>query len=610
MDALKGLCLLSAISLAIGTAAATKISGNWSKFGNFIQKPDEDDCVKHTWFVWDNTTSMCECGPNRYKMTCNRESQEVWIEVVMCMTYDNSTGSTTVAYCPYATFHELKLEHNSVHLPKLRDELNNAACGEANREGILCSKCKPGYGPSVLSYGYPCAKCSGSLYGWFLYVAVTFLPTAAFFLIIVLCQFRIMFPPFNILVVVCQLMSVVLSWFPNRLNGNSFTDILIGTGLAIVTSFNLDFFRFIIPPFCITENISNLQMLCMDYIVAFSPLLLTVVMYISIQQHAKGCKVIVFLWKPFAFCFKPLTRKFNWNPLESVVHIFASFILLSSTKFLFVSINLLKQGYATTISNAGIDWKHLLYYDPELTLFGHHHLPYAILAILVSTIFVILPCLVLCLYQTRVFQKCLNWCGLRWHAVHAFADVFNGCYKDGTNGTRDCRYFAGFYLILRIWLIAYYAVGEYPLYLIQQTLSIVSVVIFALASPYKNRLYNVIETCALTLVACRVCFHDSRDTFNIAIGVFVAAYFIGFVCCKITLKLNCQGCQKLKVFAAKVFWNSVSSPTTRRVDDAGNSLLERVVNPQRYRLLSETPEGRCDPQSTVNQVLPMVLFSL
>ena len=30
------------------------------------------------------------------------------------------------------------------------------------------------------------------------------------------------------------------------------------------------------------------------------------------------------------------------------------------------------------------------------------------------------------------------------------SDTFQGCYKDGTNETRDCRYFAGLQLVLRL----------------------------------------------------------------------------------------------------------------------------------------------------------------
>ncbi len=161
MISLKSICLLSAVLLAASAATTTQISSNWSKHGSFIQRPDENDCVKYTWFFWNKNSSKCECGPAfGGQIQCNRELQEVWMRVFSCMTYDNSTRSTTAAFCPFGVFHEMKLEDHFVHLPKLRHELNDAVCGKAHREGLLCSKCKPGYGPSVLSYGYPCAKCS------------------------------------------------------------------------------------------------------------------------------------------------------------------------------------------------------------------------------------------------------------------------------------------------------------------------------------------------------------------------------------------------------------------------------------------------------------------
>ena len=69
--------------------------------------------------------------------------------------------------------------------------------------------------------------------------------------------------------------------------------------------------------------------------------------------------------------------------------------------------------------------------------------------ILVFMILVV-PVLLLFLYPCRCFQRCLNHFHLRSLALNAFVDVFQGCYKDGTNATRDCRYFAAFQLILRL----------------------------------------------------------------------------------------------------------------------------------------------------------------
>ena len=81
------------------------------------------------------------------------------------------------------------------------------------------------------------------------------------------------------------------------------------------------------------------------------------------------------------------------------------------------------------------------------------NLPFALLAIFVLCIFVLLSCTCSVTESKKAFQRCLRCCGRRWLALHAFADVFQGCYKNGTNGTRDCLYFAGLYLVLRIVLL-------------------------------------------------------------------------------------------------------------------------------------------------------------
>jgi len=65
-------------------------------------------------------------------------------------------------------------------------------------------------------------------------------------------------------------------------------------------------------------------------------------------------------------------------------------------------------------------------------------------------VFTLLPILLLCLYPCHCFQRFLNSCHLRRQSLHMFMEVFQGCYKDGTSGTRDCRYFAALYLIIRV----------------------------------------------------------------------------------------------------------------------------------------------------------------
>ena len=91
-----------------------------------------------------------------------------------------------------------------------------------------------------------------------------------------------------------------------------------------------------------------------------------------------------------------------------------------------------------------------LYYSPSVIYFGHDHLPYAILAIVILTLFVSIPTIILVLYPFQFFQTFLSFFPLNWHFLHAFVDSFQGCYKDGTEpGTYDCRWFSALTLLMR-----------------------------------------------------------------------------------------------------------------------------------------------------------------
>ncbi len=130
----------------------------------------------------------------------------------------------------------------------------------------------------------------------------------------------------------CQIASVTASRYPQGLYWSSDTRTAVGIFGTFITMWQLDFFLLIIPPFCVSKHISNLQMLCMEYIVAIYPLLLTVVMYICIQQHARGCRVLIYLWKPFGYCFANLIKQYRWNPATSIVHCSHFFIIFTVIK--------------------------------------------------------------------------------------------------------------------------------------------------------------------------------------------------------------------------------------------------------------------------------------
>ena len=225
--------------------------------------------------------------------------------------------------------------------------------------------------------------------------------------------------------------------------------------LAVVTFYgiwNLDFFQYFIPSFCISSDLTTLHTLALEYVVALYPLVLTVVIYLCIEMHDRGVRVVVCVWRPFHACFTRFRRR--WDPKGSVINTFATFLLLSYSKLLTVSYSLLAvtELYDNRGERVG---QAVLYYDASIESFSRQHLPFAVLALCVLLVFVLFPLLILLLYPMRSFQRCLGYCTrIRWQFLHTFADAFQGCYKNGTNGSRDYRYFAGLYLFFRIVIFA------------------------------------------------------------------------------------------------------------------------------------------------------------
>ena len=85
----------------------------------------------------------------------------------------------------------------------------------------------------------------------------------------------------------------------------------------------------------------------------------------------------------------------------------------------------------------GIAESKVLYWDTTIKYFIKEQLLYAMAAIVILIIFVLSPALLLFCYPTKIFRKCSSYCRhRRWQVLHAFAEKFQGCYKDGVDGTK------------------------------------------------------------------------------------------------------------------------------------------------------------------------------
>ena len=479
--------LLLLLGLVFGVAIA-------SADGNHSEQACQPECP--TWFVpdYNNGTMSCVCGDSLGGRIRCEQNSNISLYYKYCMTYNEANDSTTLDMCPYH-YHK-HVQGLYVTPPRNVCDLNEFMCGGLNRTGLLCSHCKPGLGPAVFSYTLPCLKCLDSGYGWLLYMFLATFPTTVMFLVVIVCQIRITAAPMNSFVFVSQVLVSFVNANPYDFTGVSKPTYPTLFLLTIYSIFNLDFLRYVIPQFCISNTMTTLQALSLEYIVAFYPLLLITVFFICIQLHARDFRPLVYLWKPFHKCCACISQR--WSPSESLIHAFATFLLLAYSKILFVSSNLLHSN--SIHDNTGEKSSLIYYYNATVPCFGSEHLPFAILAISVLAVFIVLPVLILLLYPTRVFQRLIGCCNTRWHALDAFVDAFQGYYKDGTNGTPDWRCFSGLYLIFRIMAIGTHVLPQTHYAVVYRVMCYSSAsLFFGLLQPYKERWINYWDSVAFML---------------------------------------------------------------------------------------------------------------
>ena len=116
-----------------------------------------------------------------------------------------------------------------------------------------------------------------------------------------------------------------------------------------------------------------------------------------------------------------------------------------------------------------------------------------ILILIIILNMMVLPVILMLLYPMRCFRKCLGklcCCKGRTHLMlQTFMECFHGYYKDGTNGTRDCRYVAGLYFVIRM-VLCFLAAFVSQKIIVMRLVSVIlvtSALFIAMICPYKER---------------------------------------------------------------------------------------------------------------------------
>ena len=512
-------------------------------------------------------SSGCVCGgtlsgENHFGGSCKASQTagevtviNVQLHVGYRMTHDKESNISYMGNCPYNNlpFHD---NVTTVDLPQNASLLNNFMCnssivrnnyficGQQRRQGMLCGECEDGLGPAVMSYTHPCVECKW--YGLLLYLTLSFVPATILCFLIILLRINILSPPLNAVILICQVIASLVNFSPCTflfyVNVYHAARLVLPI-LTLYGVFNMDFFVYVVPPFCISAAMPTLTAIALDYIVALYPLSVVAVIYFLIEVHDRGCWLFNCLWRPFQ---KVLVRfRKTWDIKGSTISAFATLYVLSFTKVVSTSVGLMQ---TTDVQNmCGIYYHRThLYYNASCSLFEVCHRPYAYLMFSISTIFILLPTLYIFLHPCKPLHK-YNFLKLRIVLLsHEIAKIFHQSFKDGTQeGTRDCRWFAGIYLFIRV--VIALSVTFKSTQDMQIVTFIISVLLVAIFQPHKCSMFNCLDSVlfgGLTVIIILWTAGQSQHIAKILIFFIPLLALLILVCWKLFQKLAIGG--KLK----------------------------------------------------------------
>ena len=147
-----------------------------------------------------------------------------------------------------------------------------------------------------------------------------------------------------------------------------------------------------------------------------------------------------------------------------------------------------------------------LYLDPYIPRNDLKRIYLFLLSAIIFIFILLPPSLLLIIFPTRLFSKVSQCLKPRWIvSIRIFADTFNGCYKDGTDGTRDYRAVSGYILAICLILPSLQIVMtllhiELFTPSVYTTLFIVLTVLCATMRPYKHTAANISGVALLAIL--------------------------------------------------------------------------------------------------------------
>ena len=440
---------------------------------------------------------------------CNQQEKKAQIVNGFCATPAEQEDQYYVGACPFIPTGNT-INRMISELPSDPDLLNEVMCGPYNRKGLLCGECIDGYGPAVFSSYKKCANCSTLSTGFAvsLYLLLELTPITLLFVCVVVFRLNITTGPLLWYVLFCQIYMLTLQNYlyvckyilSNNIISPSLHK-LFYSSLILSSSWNLNFFNFVITQFCIGENLTSVHIELLSLVPAVYPIVLVIITCILMELHARNYRIIHMIWKPFGIFFSKL--KITTVTSDAVIQAFATFIILSASTLTYNVSVILSKSHVFQ-STDGMVHQTVVYSDPTIIWLSQKHLIHILTAVVPFISLVIIPSFLLCVYPTRIY-KCLS-CFLsarKQLAITTFAEAPHNCFKDGLNGTQDYRALIG------IVLGGGGIVGFSIVYLLKETAGVVtsSQIIMGCWFIFLSFLFSYLRPCKLTIANLSLSYH-------------------------------------------------------------------------------------------------------
>ena len=499
----------------------------------------------------------CVCSANTPNKTyigierCNQNELKAYMKRGYWFGYDGELKTEEAlksGYCPrgFCVGKRSELFDSSSML------FTQFICGKY-RQGKLCGSCIANHSHYFHSNNYKCFADKYCGVGFFLYLVSEIVPVSILFMTVIFFNVRLTSGAVNGFIFFVQFIDTMLIDANGFISFHSVTDTLTSAYLFIYRMFNLNFFTLDQMSFCLWKGANTLDVLAIKYITIIYSLLLV----FATALLMKVCN-ITRLKRNAVF---ELTSSGS-SVKGTVIHGFSTFFVMCYSQCAKVTLFLLTPA---SIFSVGLPSKHntanVVFYAGDYLYFHNSHLKYAIPALIIGIVLILMPLILLLIYPLcyRVFAllgieetgfvKVL--CKVApLEKMKPLFDSFQGCYKD------KYRFFAGLYFLYRlVALISFLALDSLTkFYIVLEIQLILMLALQAIIYAYRKRWHNILDTLlfadlaiinALTMFNYKLAIKDDNLlAINVLSGIQVflimlpLLYILCFVCSNVATRIK------------------------------------------------------------------------